>query len=95
MESRFLLDVVIRQGTTVFELLASKDETLLVWWDPLLVLNFALDIVDGIARLDFESDGFTSDYATNMSVAAQVATGARLKGGLKLTGLDEDLHDCG
>jgi hypothetical protein len=60
MERRFLLDVVIAKGSTVFELFTGKDQSLLVWWDTLLVLNFRLDIVDGIARLDLEGDGFTS-----------------------------------
>jgi hypothetical protein len=29
----------------------------LVRWDTLLVLNLRLDVVDGVRRLDFESDG--------------------------------------
>lgn len=28
---------------------------------PLLVLDLGLDIVDGVRRLDFESDGFTRE----------------------------------
>jgi len=39
VESRLLLDVVIRQSATVLELLASEDQSLLVRWDTLLVLN--------------------------------------------------------
>ena len=31
VESGLLLDVVVAQGTSVLQLLASKDETLLVW----------------------------------------------------------------
>jgi hypothetical protein len=34
-----LLDVVVGEGTTIFELLASKDETLLIRGDSFLVLN--------------------------------------------------------
>jgi hypothetical protein len=49
VKSRFLLNVVIGEGATVFELLASEDETLLVRWDSFLVLNLALNIIDGIA----------------------------------------------
>jgi hypothetical protein len=37
MEGRLLLDVVVREGTAVFKLLAGKDEALLVWRDALLV----------------------------------------------------------
>lgn len=33
VECGFLLDVVVRKGSAIFELLAGEDETLLVWWD--------------------------------------------------------------
>jgi hypothetical protein len=56
VESALFLNVVIGKCTPVFELLASKDQTLLVGWDALLVLNLRLHIVDGVGRLDFERD---------------------------------------
>jgi hypothetical protein len=52
-----LLDVVIAQGTAILELLSGEDQSLLIWGDALLVLDLGLDIVDGIAALDLESDG--------------------------------------
>ena len=55
------MDVVVAECAAVFELLASKDETLLVWWDALLVLDLGLDVLDGIAGLDLEGDGFTGE----------------------------------
>ena len=39
MESGFFLDVVIREGATIFKLLASKDQALLVRRNALLVLD--------------------------------------------------------
>ena len=48
VEGRLLLDVVVRQRAPVFELLASKDQPLLVWWDALLVLDLCLDVVDRV-----------------------------------------------
>ena len=48
MQCGFLLDVVIAQGAAVFELLSGKDETLLIRGNSLLVLNFGLDVVDGV-----------------------------------------------
>ena len=39
MKSRLLLNVVVREGATVLELLAGEDQTLLVRGDALLVLN--------------------------------------------------------
>ena len=37
MEGRLFLDVVVGEGTAVFELLASEDQALLVGWDALFV----------------------------------------------------------
>jgi hypothetical protein len=48
MKGRLLLDVVVGKSTAVLELLASKDEALLVRRDALLVLDLGLDVVNGI-----------------------------------------------
>ena len=59
MESGLLLDVVVRKGSAVLELLTSEDESLLVWWDTFLVLDLGLDIFDGVGWLDVEGDGLS------------------------------------
>ena len=56
MDCSFLLDVVIGEGPVVLELLSSKDETLLIRWDCLLVLYLTLEALDGISWLDVEGD---------------------------------------
>jgi hypothetical protein len=57
MEGRLLLDVVVGEGAAVFELLAGEDQALLVRGNSLLVLDLALDIVDGVGGLDLKGDG--------------------------------------
>ncbi len=57
VESRLLLDVVIRQGAPVLELLSGEDQPLLVRWNPFLVLDLSLDVVDRVGALHLESDG--------------------------------------
>jgi len=61
MEGGLLLNVIIRESAAVLELLASKDQALLVRRDALLVLNLALNIVDSVGGLDLESNGLASD----------------------------------
>ncbi|KAF8922680.1 hypothetical protein CPB85DRAFT_1268593 [Mucidula mucida] len=56
MESGLFLNVVVRQGTTIFKLLASKDEALLVGRDALLVLDFRLHVVDRVRRFYLEGN---------------------------------------
>jgi len=60
MESGLLLDVVVREGSTVLELLSSEDKSLLIWWDSLLVLDLGLNILDGVSWLNVKGDGLTS-----------------------------------
>ena len=61
VEGGLLLDVVIGKSAAVLELLASEDESLLIGRDALLILDLSLDVVDGVRRLDLESDSFTRE----------------------------------
>ena len=61
MQGRFLLDVVVAEGASIFELFAGEDETLLVGWDALFVLDFGFDVVDCVGGFDFEGDGFARE----------------------------------
>ena len=61
VEGGLLLDVVVREGAAILELLAREDQALLVRGDALLVLNLSLDVVDGVGRLNLEGDGLAGD----------------------------------
>jgi hypothetical protein len=61
MQGGFLLNVVVRKRATVFELLAGKDQTLLVRGDSFLVLNLGLDVVNRIGRLHVQGDGLSGE----------------------------------
>ena len=61
MEGGLLLDVIVGEGSSILELLSSEDESLLVWWDTLLILDLGLDVLDGVGWLDIKSDGLTSE----------------------------------
>lgn len=59
VQSRLLLDVVVRQSSTILQLLTSKDQTLLVRRNSLLVLNLGLDVVNSVGRLHLQGDSLT------------------------------------
>jgi len=59
MKGAFLLDVIIGEGTPIFELFSSKDKTLLIWRNSFLVLDLGFDIFNGVGRLNLEGDGFS------------------------------------
>merc|ERR1712142_1408555 len=61
MESAFLLDVVVGEGSSVLQLLSGKDQSLLIWGDTLLVLDLGLDVLDAVRRLDLEGDGLPGE----------------------------------
>ena len=61
VEGGVLLDGVVLEGVAVFELLASEDETLLIWWDTFLVLDLSLDVFDTVCWFDFEGNVLTGE----------------------------------
>jgi len=54
MESGLLLNVVVRQSSSVFELLASENESLLIGGDTLLILNLGSIIKSRKLDIDFD-----------------------------------------
>ena len=60
VEGRLLLDVAVREGVAVLELLAREDQALLVGRDALIVLDQGLDDVqhDGEGEDEDEGDAF-------------------------------------
>jgi len=56
-----LLDVIVRQGPAVLQLLTGEDQPLLVRGDALLILDLGLHVLDGVARLDLEGDGLPGE----------------------------------
>ena len=54
MKGGLLLDVVVRQSTTIFQLLASEDQPLLIRRNSFLILDLGLDIFYSVQ----EGDGF-------------------------------------
>ncbi len=61
MESGLLLDVVVTEGSAVFELLSGEDESLLIGWDTFLVLDLGLDVLNGVRWLNVEGNGLTGE----------------------------------
>ncbi len=57
VERALLLDVVVTDGTAVLELLARDDEPVQVGGNAHLVLDLGLDMLNGVAGLDFKGDG--------------------------------------
>merc|ERR1711872_1064199 len=56
MRGGFLLNVVVGKSATIFQLLAGKDQTLLIGGNSLLILDLSLDILDAVARFHLQSD---------------------------------------
>merc|ERR1712240_18799 len=61
VEGGLLLDVVVGERSAVLQLLASEDQPLLVRGDSLLVLDLGLDVLNAVARLDLQRDGFPGE----------------------------------
>jgi len=48
VQGRLLLDVVVAKSAAILELLASEDQSLLVRWDALLVLDLRLYVINSV-----------------------------------------------
>ena len=70
----YLLDVVVGKSASILQLLTSEDQSLLVWWNSLLVLDLGLDIVDGVRGLDLEGDGLARKGLDEAVQIASVST---------------------
>jgi hypothetical protein len=83
MESGLFLDVVVAKGSSVLELLTSKDEALLIGGDALLVLDLGLDVLNGVRRLNIEGDGLASQ-SLDEDLHATAKSEDQVKSGLLL-----------
>jgi hypothetical protein len=77
VQGRLLLNVVIRESAAILELLAGEDQTLLVRRNALLILDLALDIINGVGGFHFQSDrlagqGLDEDLHTTTETEHQV-----------------------
>ncbi|KAI7793017.1 putative ubiquitin C variant 4, partial [Triplophysa rosa] len=54
------LDVVVGQGASILQLLAGKDQPLLVRGNAFFILDFSLDILNGVTGLHLKGDGLAS-----------------------------------
>merc|ERR1719408_228466 len=61
MESGFLLDVVVGEGSSILKLLSSEDESLLIWWNTFFILNFGFDVFNGVGRLYIKGNCLTGE----------------------------------
>ena len=77
------LDVVVTQSAAIFQLLSSKDETLLVWGNAFFVLDLSFDIIDGVTRFNFKSDGLPGK-CLHKNLHTSSKTENKVKGGLFL-----------
>jgi len=60
MKSTLLLDVVIRECTSILQLLTSKDQSLLIWRNSFLVLNLSFDVFNRVGWFNLKSDRLAS-----------------------------------
>ena len=57
VQGRLFLNVVIRKSAAIFQLLAGKDEPLLVRGNAFLILDLGLHFLDGVTGLHLQGDG--------------------------------------
>merc|ERR1712212_1102438 len=61
MKGALFLNVVVRQSSAIFQLFSSKDQSLLIWGNTLLVLDLRLHILNGVAGLHLKGYGLARE----------------------------------
>ena len=61
VESGLLLNVVVREGASLLQLLPGENQALLVGRNTLLLLDLGLEVFDGIGGFRVQGDGLTSE----------------------------------
>jgi hypothetical protein len=59
MEGRLLLDVVVCKSAAILELLSSEDESLLIWGNSFLVLDFSFHGLNSVSAFNIKCDGLS------------------------------------
>ena len=59
VESWLLLDVVVAEGSAVFKLLSSEDESLLIGGNSFLILDLGFHVFNSVRRFNIEGDGLS------------------------------------
>ena len=54
------MNIIVKKGSAIFELLSTANNSLLIWGETLLVINKILDSLDGITRLNVGGDCLSS-----------------------------------
>lgn len=62
------IDVVFCQSATILQLFARKSQTLLVRRNALLDLDISVDVFGGVAGLNLEGDGLSSQGLTEICI---------------------------
>ena len=63
MDGRLFADVVVAQLLAIFQLLAVKDQALLVWRDAVNVLNLPFQVVDTVAGLHIQRNQISNNVS--------------------------------
>merc|ERR1712042_61355 len=83
VKGRFLLNVVVRKSTSIFKLFTGKDQPLLIWGNAFLILDFGLDIFNGIRWFNLKSDGLASQ-GLNKNLHTSTKSENQMQSGLLL-----------
>ncbi len=63
-----------REGASILQLLSGKNQTLLVKWVTLLVLNLGFHVIDGVLRLDLQRNGLHGEsFDKDLHTATEMA----------------------
>jgi hypothetical protein len=70
----YLLNVIVRKGATILKLFSGENQSLLVWGDAFLVLDFGFDIINSVRGLDLKGDSLARKGLDEAIIIALVSS---------------------
>merc|ERR1719492_702027 len=84
MEGGFLLNIVVREGSSIFKLLSGKDQSLLLRGNAFLVLNLRFHVLNRVIGFHVQSDRFSREGLDEDLHGTTAKTKDKMKGGFFL-----------
>jgi len=83
MKCGLFLDVVVRECSAILKLLSGENESLLIWRNAFLVLDFGFDVLNGVGGFDIQRNGLSSE-GLNENLHATSESQDQVQGGFLL-----------
>lgn len=72
------LDIIVSESAANLQLFSCNNQTLLVWWDALLVLDISFDVLNSVTGSNLKCDGLVHQNLQKICISVSSGEAAPL-----------------